>query len=103
MTNLVSRRRHLASAAFFLILIFIFAQARAQNLSTGAHLSYTYVGQRFTAEMATPAVVLLYEPLSDHEEGSNFLFGDGHVDFLPAATADQVVKQIQNGINPPKY
>ena len=31
MTNLVSRRRHLASAAFFLILIFIFAQARAQK------------------------------------------------------------------------
>ena len=31
MTNLVSRRRHLASAAFFLILIFVFAQARAQK------------------------------------------------------------------------
>jgi prepilin-type processing-associated H-X9-DG protein len=78
-------------------------EARAQNLSSGAHLSYIYVGQRLTTSSAQPNTVVLYEPLANHGNGGNFLFADGRVEFLPEATAEQVIQQLQNNINPPKY
>jgi prepilin-type processing-associated H-X9-DG protein len=79
-------------------------KTQAQTLSSGAHLSYMYVGQRLNTGMPAARVVVLYEPPANHDHvGSNFLFGDGHVDWLTASQAEQAIPQIQNGINPPKY
>jgi prepilin-type processing-associated H-X9-DG protein len=78
------------------------AKTQAQNLSAGAHLSYVYIGQRLTSYAVMPEVVVLYEPLDNHDDGCNFLYADGHVEFIPSPTAEQMISQIQSGQNPPK-
>ncbi|HEY1629228.1 MAG TPA: DUF1559 domain-containing protein [Tepidisphaeraceae bacterium] len=77
-------------------------QEIAQSLSTGGHLSYVYVGKGLTST-ASPQAILLYEPISNHrEEGSNFLFSDGHVEFLLRGGAENIISQLEQGHNPPK-
>jgi prepilin-type processing-associated H-X9-DG protein len=76
-------------------------QAVAQNVTAGGHLSYVYVGQKFGSS-AGAETVILYEPLSDHLGGSNFLLGDGHVDFFTKSEAERFIKQLQAGVNPPR-
>lgn len=55
---------------------------QAANLSAGGHLSYIYLGKGWNDKTVQPTAVVAYEPLSDHGEGGNILFGDGHVSFL---------------------
>lgn len=46
--------------------------------------------------------VLVYEPVADHVNGANMLFGDGSVQFIsPASHAQKMINDIQNGLNPP--
>lgn len=46
--------------------------------------------------------VLLYEPLSNHNDtGANFLFADGHVEWLDQHLARKVIRDLQSGKNPP--
>ena len=81
------------------------AEARAADLSKGGHLSYIYVGKGMnTARGAGAAAnsVVAYEPLTNHNnDGTNVLFSDGLVRFVPAAQARQMVTDLQAGTNPP--
>jgi prepilin-type processing-associated H-X9-DG protein len=69
-------------------------------LTAGAHLSYVYVpGQN---SQAPSNAVLLYENMTDHRnDGTNVLFGDGHVQFVPRVKAQPMIAEIQRGQNPP--
>ncbi|HEX3357144.1 MAG TPA: H-X9-DG-CTERM domain-containing protein, partial [Tepidisphaeraceae bacterium] len=72
-----------------------------QNLSTGGHLSYVYVAPSLNSGNLLNAV-LLYEPLTNHNrDGCNVLFADGHVEFFSGSTAQQMISQLQSGMNPP--
>lgn len=63
--------------------------------------SYIYV-PGFT-DNASADVILLYEPLTNHDgDGANFLMLDGHVEFQRKAVAENWIRQIQAGQNPPK-
>jgi len=71
------------------------------DLSTRGHLSYVYIpglNSRATADQ-----VIVYEHIEDHDaDGANFLFGDGHVDWLSKPQAQSFIAQLQNGQNPPR-
>lgn len=46
-------------------------------------LSYVYVGRDFNAKTVKETEIVAYEPLENHEgQGTNALFGDGHVEFF---------------------
>jgi prepilin-type processing-associated H-X9-DG protein len=52
----------------------------------------------------TPAgAILAYESITDHGDGVNLLFNDGHVTFnrMSAQKAARMVEQLQAGQNPP--
>jgi len=51
------------------------------DLDSGGHDSYVYLGKGLTMP-ADPSVPVLYEADSHHIDGANFLFGDGHVEFM---------------------
>jgi len=82
-------------------------QAQAANLTAGKHLSYVYVGKGFTTVSGPGApsmgrTVVAYEPPANHANaGINVLFADGHVAFVPAAQAKQLIADVQAGKNPP--
>ena len=82
------------------------AQAQAANLSKGGHLSYVYVGKGMSMRMnpaTTGDVVIAYEPMTNHNnDGSNFLFADGHVEFFGKGQAAQIITDVQAGTNPPR-
>ncbi len=57
--------------------------------------SYVYVGQGMNFNAPADAVVL-YENHDNHDEdGMNFLYGDGHVEWQQMATAEQLLKTLQ--------
>lgn len=75
-------------------------QAAAMSSRPG-HVSFVYVGQKMNST-AGANVVVLYEPLSNHNQaGSNMLFGDGHVDWVEAKQAAKIIAEVQAGQNPP--
>ncbi|HEY8667008.1 MAG TPA: H-X9-DG-CTERM domain-containing protein [Tepidisphaeraceae bacterium] len=76
-------------------------RAIGASLATPGHVSYVYLGKGLT-DKCPPATVLLYEPLANHNHaGSNVLFGDGHVNFIPAATMQKILAELAAGQNPP--
>jgi prepilin-type processing-associated H-X9-DG protein len=84
------------------------AQAQAANLSKGGHLSYVYVGKGMNMDTninprTMGDVVVAYEPMTNHNnDGSNFLFADGHVEFFGKGQAAQIITDVQAGTNPPR-
>ncbi len=80
-------------------------QAVAADMASGKHLSYVYVGKGMTDNTVlsdAQFVVVAYEPLTNHTNaGTNMLYADGHVDFVPKAQAAPMIKQIEAGQNPP--
>jgi prepilin-type processing-associated H-X9-DG protein len=75
-------------------------QAIANNLTTGGHLSYMYLGKGMNTRTISADTVVAYEPLSNHgNDGSNVLFGDGHVEFLlaPAIKAMETAMKAKSG------
>lgn len=75
-------------------------QSGLKYLTAGGHLSYIYIGAGLTNKSPADAVVL-YEPLSNHDNtGSNVLFADGHVEFIPVPQAAQLADMAQAGIRP---
>ena len=76
-------------------------QAVVTNMLLPGHHSYIYLGKGLTVKTATPDVVILYEPLSNHANaGMNVLFGDGHAEWLTAAQAQPLLNQIAAGTWP---
>ena len=73
---------------------------RGQPLVFGKTLSFVYIGNGLT-DSAANNVVLAYEPITNHGNGSNFLFADGRVRFLPRRQARAMVAQLEAGTNPP--
>jgi len=63
------------------------------TLLSGGHCSYVYLGKGLNARTVDPSAVVLYENAADHEQqGANYLFGDGHVEFdsqSPIGTSGQ--------------
>ncbi len=45
--------------------------------------------------------VLVYEPVSNHGDGAAFLLADGHAEYIRSPLADQVIKELGSGANPP--
>jgi prepilin-type processing-associated H-X9-DG protein len=76
-------------------------QAVAANLASGGHLSYVYAARGFSAS-ASAETVLAYEPLANHGDGANILWGDGSVEFVDAIKAQKIISQVESGTNPPK-
>jgi prepilin-type processing-associated H-X9-DG protein len=66
-----------------------------------APCSYIWVGSNLKMSSNSNCVVA-YEPLSNHGgRGINLLFVDGHVEFVSQASATQIIKALNAGINPP--
>ena len=63
----------------------VVAMLTAAETNAAGHqrcLSYVYVGRGLTDKTATPTTVVAYEPLDNHDgDGTNVLFGDGHVEW----------------------
>jgi prepilin-type processing-associated H-X9-DG protein len=74
----------------------------AQLLQHGSGCcSYIYVPG--LTDSAPADAVLLYEPIANHDgDGANFLFADGHVDWLTAPMATSFIKQIEQGVKVPR-
>jgi uncharacterized DUF497 family protein len=66
----------------------------ADNM-TAEHISYVYRGDGLTKSTANPGAVIAYEPLSNHGDGLHVLYGDGHVDWIPAANAAAFLATVQ--------
>jgi prepilin-type processing-associated H-X9-DG protein len=78
-------------------------RATEANVFAGHHLSYLILFDKFSRTASDANVVLAYEPPSNHPGiGINVLYGDGHVEFLPAATATKVLAELNAGHNPPR-
>jgi prepilin-type processing-associated H-X9-DG protein len=72
-------------------------QIQANNLYAGGHLSYVYVGAGLsttTGPGTSSTTVVLYEPLTNHNEGVNVLYADGSVSFLPRAAAQAMIASL---------
>jgi len=77
----------------------------AATLNAGGHLSYIYLPTPSLRAMSSPAgTVVLYEPMTNHtDDGTNMLFADGHVEFVPKAKAQALIAAMQAGQNPPPF
>jgi prepilin-type processing-associated H-X9-DG protein len=70
-------------------------QAIAVQLIAGPHLSYVYLGRGLSTKTVTPNTIVAYELVGP--DGTNVLFGDGHVEFFDAAVAAKIVAKTSNG------
>jgi prepilin-type processing-associated H-X9-DG protein len=76
------------------------SQAVARQLVAGGHLSYVYVGRGLIDKTAGANTVVAYEAISNHGDGINVLFGDGHVEFIDAAMGAAIAAQAAAGSLP---
>ena len=56
-----------------------------ETIESGGHCSYIYVGQKLKQPVPASLVVLYEKPGLHGSDGSNVLFGDGHVEFISKA------------------
>jgi len=87
----------------------IVAELTAAETKAPGHkhcMSYVYNGQALTTKTATETTVVAYEPPENHDhQGTNVLFGDGHVEFIskhhwPKMAADAGIA-IPDAAQPP--
>jgi prepilin-type processing-associated H-X9-DG protein len=65
---------------------------QAANLQSHGHLSYIYLGNGLTTTTATSTTPVAYEPLMNHDDdGTNILFGDGHVEWFNRPGAARII------------
>jgi prepilin-type processing-associated H-X9-DG protein len=75
-------------------------ESMAADINSGEHCSYVYVGTGVKTS-ADPRVVILYEPLGNHNrEGMNVLFADGQCKWLNADEAQSILDQRAKGKRP---
>jgi prepilin-type processing-associated H-X9-DG protein len=74
-------------------------QAVADQLTNGGHLSYVYLGKGLSTETVTPDTIIAYELMSDkiRTKVANFLFGDGHVEYLDATYYKNILAAAASG------
>lgn len=74
----------------------------AVSFGTPGNVSYIYFGKGLTTS-SSPDAILFYETSVNHDgNGGNFLFGDGHVEFVLANTATKIIGELNAGHNPPR-
>jgi prepilin-type processing-associated H-X9-DG protein len=54
------------------------------------------------SEKPPPGAVVAYEPLSNHGNGMNVLYADGHVQWLDAGPGRRLMAELSAGHNPPR-
>jgi predicted Zn finger-like uncharacterized protein/prepilin-type processing-associated H-X9-DG protein len=69
------------------------ATPQSATLPQGS-LSYIYVGKNLTSG-ATKSDVVLYEPFTNHNDGTNMLFGDGSVQWLTKQQAQPLIDRAK--------
>jgi prepilin-type processing-associated H-X9-DG protein len=73
------------------------------NFAKKGHCSYVYLGAGMTSKTVLADTVVAHENIADHIGGGmNVLFGDGHVDWLGKNEATYLLKELQDGHNPPR-
>jgi prepilin-type processing-associated H-X9-DG protein len=73
-------------------------QAVVAQFNTPGHCSYVYLGRGLTTKTATDDMIIAYEPLANYQNvGTNVLFGDGHVEFVPSPQATTIAKRATTG------
>lgn len=79
-------------------------QALLQDFAKPGRCSYVLASPLpSTWNLLTPAHILAYEPLANHNrDGMNVLFGDGHAEWLARVHADHMVAELKAGFNPPR-
>jgi hypothetical protein len=75
-------------------------QAIADQLVSGGHLSYVYLGRGLTRKTATPNTVVAYELLSAPNDGTSVLLGDGQVKYVDPAVIQKIIGQANAGVFP---
>jgi prepilin-type processing-associated H-X9-DG protein len=78
-------------------------QAEADDINAGRHVSYLYLGNGFNTKTTPTDAIVAYEPLSNHGNGMNLLFGDGHVEFIDKTAAAEFLSQISTGTRPVRW
>jgi len=72
-------------------------------LAQKGHWSYVYLGVGRTLTKLTDDMILVYEDPVNHEgDGANFLFADGHVEWVITAEAKRMIEDLNSGHNPPR-
>jgi prepilin-type processing-associated H-X9-DG protein len=72
-------------------------QAIAADMGNPGHVSYVYLGKGLTTATVQPSTIVVYEPLSNHGDGMNVLFGDGHVEFFDVSASQPILSRISSG------
>jgi predicted Zn finger-like uncharacterized protein/prepilin-type processing-associated H-X9-DG protein len=75
--------------------------AQATNLSAGGHLSYVYIGQKLSPSSPADQVLVCELPSNHNNDGGNFLFADGHVEFFNGPNVQKMIANLKAGKNPP--
>jgi prepilin-type processing-associated H-X9-DG protein len=70
------------------------------GMSTPGHLSFIYLGKGLTDKTVLPNQVIAYEPLANHGDGIDVLFGDGHAEFIDAKRATKIIADANAGKHP---
>jgi prepilin-type processing-associated H-X9-DG protein len=75
----------------------------ASQIDSGLCCSYIYCGEGLTSASVTPDTVIAYEsPSHNHNGVTNFLFGDGRVEYLMPSEVSQVLANIAKSTGPPQ-
>jgi prepilin-type processing-associated H-X9-DG protein len=76
-------------------------QALLADFAQPGRCSYVYLGAGRQSN-AYADVILAYEKIEHHESaGANFLFNDGHVEWVVSDLAKKMIQELQAGQNPP--
>ena len=78
-------------------------EARLPNCPKSGLTNYVYLspGVKLADISNRASTVLVYEPVSNHGDGASFLMADGHCEYIPTPLADQMIKELGLGANPP--
>lgn len=70
------------------------------NPSLKDHCSYIFLFQTHSANESAETIIAYENPKNHDNEGVNFLYNDGHVDWATKTFADYMISEITAGHNP---